>query len=112
MYYTVERVMQGLSNYLDAEVMDKLPSSGRFVMGTVVGMANHKAHEVAEQLRENPVVSMLGIINEDNYIDADALLEAMKSSANRYGSITLEIPLVGRLSFTENDIEHLKNYII
>lgn len=110
--YTVERVMQGLSNYIDAEVMDKLPSSGRFVMGTVMGMANGKAHTVVEQLKENPVVSMLGIVDESDHIDAEALIEAMRTSADKYGSIMLEVPLVGRLTFTSTDIDHLRSYIV
>ena len=112
MMYTIERVMQGITSYLDAEVMDKLPTSGKWVMGTVVGMASHKAHTVVESLKENPVVSMLGIIDEDEHIDADALLDSLKTSAERYGNVTMEIPLVGRLTFTSTDIDHLRSYIV
>lgn len=112
MGYTVERIMQGLSDYADAEVMRKLPTSGKWVMGTVISIANQKAHSLVDQLRDNPVVNMLGIIDENDYIDAEALFTALGNSAEKFGDITLDVPLVGRLTFTKNDVENAKRYII
>lgn len=112
MKYTIERVMQGIIDYADAEVMGKLPTSGKWVMGTVIGMASHKARTVADSLKENPIISMLDIIDENDMIEVEDLLDALKTSADRYGNLTLEVPMVGRMTFTSSDVDHLRNYIV
>lgn len=112
MKYTVERVMQGIINYADAEVMGKLPTSGKWVMGTVIGMASNKARNVVDSLKENPIVSMLGIVDEDDMIDVEEFLSALHSSADKYGNLILDVPLVGRMTFTSSDVDHLRNYIV
>lgn len=112
MNYTSEQIINGLLNYADTEVMTKLPTSGKWVMGTAIMLASNKIPIIVDNLKESPVVKMLGIVDEEDNIDADALINAMRSASEKYGSMTLDVPLVGRLTFNSNDIERLKTYLV
>lgn len=111
MNYSSDQVVNGIIRYADAEVMSKLPTSGKWVMGTALVLASNKIPLVIETLKENPIVNMLGIVDDNDNIDVDSLMMAMKKAADQYGSVTLEVPLVGKLMFSGEDIDHLKAYI-
>lgn len=106
-----EQVIQGLINYADNEVMNKLPTSGKWVMGTAIGLAANNATEVIDTLSSNAIVKMLGIIDDNGMIDVDALIDAMRSSADRYGNLTVEVPIVGKLTFSSADVDSLRSYM-
>lgn len=112
MSYSAEQVINGIINYADAEVMGKLPTSGKWVMGTAIGLATNKAGNVIDTLRDNMIVKMLGIVDEEGNVDVDTLISAMKDAANKYGKLVVEVPLVGKLTFATSDIDSLRNYIV
>lgn len=112
MNYTAEQVMNGLVNYADNEVMSKLPTSGKWIAGTMMGIATTKTGHLIDSLRDNTIVNMLGIIDENGLIDVDTLIEAMKLSADKYGKIMIDIPLVGKLGFTSDDVIKLRTFIV
>lgn len=109
---SAEQVVNGIIKYADAEVINKLPTSGKWIVGTGIGLASNKVANVIEVLKENAVVRMLGIIDDSGCIDVDALTASMKASADKYGKLTVEVPLVGRMSFTASDIDTLRNHIL
>lgn len=111
MNYSTEQVIKGLINYADNEVMVKLPMSGKWIMGTVIGVAANKTGNIINGLKSNSIINMLGIIDEDGNIDIDTLITSMKQSADRYGKLTVEIPLVGSMTFSSSDIDRLRSYI-
>ena len=111
MRYYASQVLNGLMNYVDSEVMGKLPTSGKWVVGTAVNLMTNKAQNVIDTLSDNEIVKMLGIVDEEGMIDIDELLSAMKTSADRYGVLSVDVPLIGRLSFSSSDVDSLKNYI-
>lgn len=111
MNYNTEQIVKGIMRYADSEVMEKLPTSGQWIVGTFINLASDKVSNVAESLTENPIVKMLDIVDEDGLVDVDTLTEAIKSSADRYGKVTIEVPLVGKLTFSASDIDRLRTYI-
>ena len=112
MRYNSEQVLNGLISYADHEIIDKLPTTGKWVVGTAIGMMSNKAEMFVDNLKSNAIVQMLGIVDEDGMIDADALISSMKSSADKYGKISVDVPLIGRLSFSSSDVDSLRNYIV
>lgn len=112
MTYTTEQIMQGLINYADSEVLTKLPTSGKWIVGTAIGIASTKASEIVENLRANTIVNMLGLVDENGNVDVDAIVTALKSSADRYGKITVNVPLVGKMTFSSADVDEMRNYIV
>lgn len=107
MSYELEQVVQGAVNYVEKEVMAKLPTSKKWIVGTALGLASLQASKITEY----PIVKALGIIDDDNKVNVNELLTAMKGSVDRYGKIVLEVPLVGKMSFSADDIDKLGEYI-
>ena len=111
MNYSTEQVINGLINYADSEVMIKLPTTSKWIMGTAIGVMSNKTSKIIDKLKDNPIVDILGIVDENGNIDIDTLIQAMKESASKYGNVTVEVPLVGKLTFTSNDFDMLRSYI-
>lgn len=109
---STDQVMQGILNYVDSDVMTKLPTSSKWILGTMVSLASGKASNIIESLKENPMVNALEIVDENGYIDVDMLLDAMKNSVSHYGDISLDVPLVGKMTFNSYDLERLKNFMV
>lgn len=111
MGYNTEQVIRGLIQYADNEVMSKLPMSGKWIAGTAISLATNKTANIINALRDNTIVNMLGLIDEENNIDVDALINAMKSAADKYGKLTVNIPMMGSMTFSSSDIDRLRTYI-
>ena len=111
MRYNADKVVTGIINFADGEVLKKLPTSGKWIVGTGIGLATGQIQNIIMQLQDNSIVKMLNIVDEEGNFDIDTISEKMKEAAIKYGNVKLSIPLVGNLTFSENDIELLKNYI-
>lgn len=112
MKYNADQIMQGIMNYADSEVINKLPTAGKWVVGTAIGLATTRANNVVDAIQTNAIAKAFGIVDENGLIDIDALMSAMKNSADRYGKISVEVPLIGKLSFSSADVDTLRNYIV
>ena len=106
-----DQLIRGVINYADNEVINNLPVSGKWVMGTGIGIATAKAQSIVAALQQHPVARAMGIVDDDGMIDLDLVAKCMKDSASRYGKMTLQVPLVGRLTFSDQDIDALRGYI-
>lgn len=111
MKYSADQVVNGFINYVDNEVMHQLPITSKWLMGTALAMASKKVNNVIDTLKDNSIVNMLEIIDENGYIEVDDLMDAMKESADRYGKVTLDIAMLGSLTFSSSDIDVLRGYI-
>lgn len=106
-----EQFINGILRYIDDQVMPHLPTTGKWGLGTLVVLASERSNVMFEQLMSNEVVRSLDVITKDGMIDADRLIKALKTSANKYGKLVLTIPIVGTLSFTDSDVDTLGLYL-
>lgn len=111
MYYDTTQVLNGLIAFADKEVIRKLNTTGKWVLGTGVAIATQNAEHVMEMMKDNALVNMLGIVDEDGRFDIDLLADALKDSASRYGNLSVQVPLVGTLTFSASDVDSAKAYI-
>lgn len=98
-------------NYADNEVINNLPTIGKWLMGTGIGITTAKIDDVVKALNHNAMAKKIGIIDDDGLFDLDLIAENLKKSANRYGKMTIQVPLVGQLTFSEEDVDTLCKYI-
>lgn len=112
MNYTVDQVMTGIINYADSEIMGKLPTSGKWIMGTAIGLATTKTNNIVDALRENAIAKMLGIIDDNGNVDVDALIGAMRQAADKYGKVSFDIPMIGTMTFSASDVDRLRTFIV
>lgn len=112
MNYTVDQVMTGIINYADSEIMGKLPTSGKWIMGTAIGLATTKTNNIVDALRENTIAKMLGIIDDNGNVDVDALISAMRQAADKYGKVSFDVPMIGTMTFSSSDVDRLRTFIV
>lgn len=111
-YCSADKVVNGIMNYADQEVINKLPGTGKWIMGVALNLAAGKIDNIVDALINNPIVQTLEIVDEEGSIDVDTLIDAMKTSADKYGKVTFDVPMVGRLTFSGQDMANLKNYFV
>lgn len=107
---TLQQFTDGLKGYMQSGVLPHLPTDKQFLAGVALGVATSKADKVAQTLKDNQLVKMLGLIDGD-MLDDEALIVAMREQMNRQGSWQLDVPLLGRLTFTAQDVDALQRAI-
>lgn len=111
MLVTKEQLMTGLISYIDKDVMPLLPTQSQWILGAAVILLPNKANEIISTVSQNAVVQALGVTTPDGLIDSDNLLRALGKSAEKYGNVTMSVPLIGNLTFTPKDVENLRQTI-
>lgn len=110
MKVNVGQIQRGAAEYIEAEIVSKITDWRKWIFGTGVSMLLMRAGEFYNALKSNPVVAMLGVIDENDMIDLDLLYQEMKKQAAK-GSITFDVPMLGPLTLNEVDVDKLYNYI-
>ena len=105
------RVINGAVNYIDNEIVSQMNGSLKgWGLGIVTGIMAKRAEQLFAGLRENPVLASLGVLDGEmvdiDTIYSEALKVAQKSSA------TVNIPIIGPVTFKANDVESLYRYIM
>lgn len=106
----IARVKDGIMEYATKCMMPKMDSKGQFVLGMGLGMASAKLEGVVRELGTNPMVKALGVINGDE-MDLDMLYKAAMDQMERQKKLVVDIPLIGRLAFNEQDLRDLYQII-
>lgn len=105
------KVLRGLGSYVDAEIVSKMAGSWKaWLIGGAVGLAAARADALIGQLASNPMVTALGLIEGEN-IDVDAIYAEMLKQAQK-SSMTIELPLIGPVTFGVADVESLYRHIM
>lgn len=107
---TLQQFTDGLKGYMQNSVLPHLPTDKQFLAGVALGVATSRADRIAQTLKDNQLVKMLGLVDGD-MLDDEALVVAMREQMNRQGSWQLDVPLLGRLTFTAQDVDALQRAI-
>lgn len=111
---TIKAVQEGLSDYLDDQLIPKLPNNSMYkiLVGTVSAIGVKRFGKIVSELSSNPIVSALEIVKGD-CIDIDTLFEELKNQMPEEG-VRLQADVLGKMnmSFTKSDIDELRHYIM
>lgn len=106
----ISKVMRGITAYIDEEIVGKLAGSWKaWVIGSAAGIATARMEGIVRHLANNQLVKASGLIEGEN-IDVDAIYRELYKQAQR-GSMTLDIPLVGPITFSAADVDALYRHI-
>lgn len=108
--YEYSKVLNGITKYIDTEIVDKIEGWQKWVIGSGIGIALSNSTNLFNQLKDNEIVKMLGVINEENKIDIEKIYKEFKNQAKK-GSISFEVPLVGTLTLNEQDVDKIYDFI-
>lgn len=107
---TYEQFINGMTKFIDAEILNQLTGNSKILMGIGTGIALKKGENIFNNLKNNSIIKMLDLIDANGNIDIETLYEEVKKQA-RNEIIRLEIPMIGILKLNEEDIEKIYSYI-
>lgn len=105
------KVINGLSKYIDDEIVNKLAGYQRWVIGTGLGVMLNKATNIFENIKNIPLIKSMELINEKDEVDIELIYKELKKQAQKT-AVTFEVPLAGPLTLNEQDVDKLYNMIM
>lgn len=108
---TADQLKRGAARYLDEEITLKLTGWQKWAVGASSAMALENLGAALPQLRENPMIKLMGVIDEAGNVDIDRLYKHFRAEAQK-GATTLSVPMLGTVTLNERDVEKLYTCII
>lgn len=112
MKQTFEKVIDGVSNYIDSNIYSGMNDLQEFIARIVVGRVIDNSAEIKSALANNGVIRTFGFIDEEGMIDVDHLMSDIKNEIRRKGEIHISIPMFGKLKFVPEDVDVLHRFIL
>lgn len=108
----VERIQSGLARFIDREVVPSLSGWDKVLVGAGGGLLAARIPEIMKQYAEHPVVSALGVYDEESgEIDIDRLYEAVQPYIGTE-PLPIKLPFVGiTIKMTKRELDSLYAYI-
>lgn len=110
---TIKQIGQGVAAYLDAELMPQFPAQGieKVLAGTAISLLIRRSEKILESYKDNKIIQMLGIMDEEGNVDVDVLTEELKKNISSDG-VKIEVPIIGKMTFHKDDVNKLNEYIL
>lgn len=107
---TMEQFKNGIVTYIDKEIADKTQGFKKWILPKIgAGIVLMKLESMIAKYHDELV--MLGYISKDGMVDDDRIFRDLSEPARQKGSITEFFEGMGDITFSENDINMLHNYV-
>ena len=106
-----EKVVDGINRYLDREIYANMNDWQEMLARIAVSrlMGNK---ELKTQLISNPYIRTFAIIDSEGEVDVDGLMRDIKEQIRAKGKLEVSIPIFGKFTFHEGDVENLHRAIL
>lgn len=105
------RVLNGITKYLDKEIYagmnDWQEVVARIAVSRVLGNEN-----LEKTILGNPYVKTFAIADAEGNIDVEGLYRDLKKLIQAKGKVEISLPMFGKFTFTESDVDCLYSCII
>ena len=108
---TVEQVKNGLTKYVDGEILPNMTGAKKFALGVYMALAAENIGGIIMKYKDNPAIAALNVVDGNGNIDIDRLRTAAMSVMRNSGKVSFDIPMLGVLTMNEDDIDALYEYI-
>lgn len=106
---TIEQVQNGVTKYVDSDILPRMTGGKRFALGVYVALAVESLEDTLLKYKDHPALSALNIIDTENNIDIDRLYDAALSAMS--DKLSIDIPMMGVLTLDKKDLGRLYEYI-
>ena len=106
---SMKNMQTGVARYLDA-LLQKAPADSKKGLEWLAILVDLRLPYMLINLNNQLAVNLMGFIDANGDVDIDGLY-AVGIAAARRNLLNIKIPMVGRLSFTEDDVEQLYKII-
>jgi hypothetical protein len=110
MQYHFNTVIEGLSKYINNEIISGMNDLQEIVARIAIGRLLENHEKIKETLSSNGVLRATGIIDSEGFVDVDYLCEEIKREIERKGKLVISIPMFGKITFNPSDVETIKHY--
>ena len=107
----IERVQAGVARYLDTEIISKMSGVNKWLVAAAASAYVSDAPELLRKLNEKKAFAALNLIDEAGNVDIDKVYQHLKPIAAKC-SAPITLPVVGTLTFTEQDVDSLYTHIM
>jgi hypothetical protein len=107
MKYEFEKVMDGISKYINNEIYSEMNDWQEFMARVMIGRIINNHEEVKEMLVNNGYIRTFGIIDSSGMVDVESLASDIKREIERKEKITFNLPLFGTYTFKPMDVDVL-----
>lgn len=107
-----DQFVKGAGAFIESEIISVLPGWQKWVAGGIVAMAMDRSASVFKAVKDIPAVRALGVVREDGMIDIENLYKYIRSSAEKTGPVTIEVPMVGPFKASVQDLDRLYQMIV
>lgn len=111
MTYTFEKVIDGISKYIDREIYAGMNDLQELVARIFVGRVIDNEEGVKKALIDNGFIRTFAIMDKDGMVDVETLAKDVKREIERKGKLVVSIPMFGKMTFTPEDVDVILNYI-
>lgn len=108
-----DQFMRGIISFIDNEMLPHSEGNYRVILRMAKTAILIKPDGVFNTIKNNSLVSMFGVIDENDRIDIDTLARVLAGGIDK-DEFIIKFKILGvdySLGFTANDIETAKNYI-
>lgn len=106
---TVKQVQTGIVRYVDNDLLPHLEGMKKIGLGIYMGLASENIGAAIQKYKDHPAVAMLNVVTDDGMVDIDKVYTVAKPMFDQKQSI--DLPLIGRVTFDGSDVEKLYRYI-
>ena len=109
MHYT--RVINGLIAYINNELAGQFNGSWQgWIIRTFAGLATTKAENIFRSISGSGLIKALDLVDGEN-INIELFMSELKRNAQQ-STATINLPIIGAVTFNGNDVDALHRYII
>lgn len=107
MKYEFEKVIDGMSKYINDEIYSGMNDLQEFAARVMVGRIINNQENVKEMLINNGFIRTFGIVDAEGMVDVESLANDIKREIARKEKITFNVPMFGRMTFKPSDVDML-----
>lgn len=107
-----EKVLDGVAKFMDKEIYPGMNDWQEVLVRVVAGRIFECREVVKKSLVNNGIVRTFGVIDEDGNVDIEGLAADIKKEIQKKTKITVEIPMLGSMTFHPSDVDKLRNFIM
>jgi hypothetical protein len=107
-----EKVIYGITKYLNREIYNGMTDWQEVLARIAVGRMVNDTNSLKETLMNNAFIKTFAIMDEEGDVDVEGIMKDLREQIERKGKISITFPLLGTFSFTAEDVDELHRLIL
>ena len=112
MLYKFEKVVNSAAEWIGSALYPRMNDLQELVARMVIGRVLESEEKIKTALIGNGMLRTFGYINDEGMVDMDILLNDIRREVERKGKLVINIPWIGKITFTPEDVDSLKKHIM